>query len=194
VSWRRSRRSPARCHGWRRARPPWLVGAYATGCTAWCLGRPRTRRAFLWRPCGRLTGPRRARRRHEKGAQGPALPSSLRRTRAGLHACERRGPHGRVRADTHATRTRRGRTDTTQRRRTVAASYGKRDEARRVARAPTKAAAPAEDGNPAWLDGRHHQQRRGGAVARNILPRLEGRGVHRGGETAPSPGWPLAEV
>jgi hypothetical protein len=28
-----------------------------------------------------------------------------------------------------------------------------------------KAAAPAENGIPAWLDGRHHQQRRGGAVA-----------------------------
>jgi hypothetical protein len=35
-----------------------------------------------------------------------------------------------------------------------------------VARASTKAAAPAEDCNPAWLDGRHHQWRRGGAAAR----------------------------
>jgi hypothetical protein len=35
---------------------------------------------------------------------------------------------------------------------------------------------------------------RGGAVARNVPPRLEGRGVHRGGEAASSPGWPLAEV
>jgi hypothetical protein len=48
-----------------------------------------------------------------------------------------------------------------------------------VARASTKAATPAEDCNPAWLDGRHHQQQRGGAVARNVPSRLEGRGVHR---------------
>jgi hypothetical protein len=27
-----------------------------------------------------------------------------------------------------------------------------------------------------------------------VPPRLEGRGVHRGGEAASSPGWPLAEV
>jgi hypothetical protein len=47
-----------------------------------------------------------------------------------------------------------------------------------VARASTKVAAPAEDCNPAWLDGRHHQRRRGGAE-RNVLPRLEGHGVHR---------------
>jgi hypothetical protein len=40
---------------------------------------------------------RRARRRHEKGAKGPALPSRLRRTRAGVHACEHRGQHGRAR-------------------------------------------------------------------------------------------------
>jgi hypothetical protein len=74
----------------------------------------------------------------------------------------------------------------------VAASYGKRGEARRVARASTKAAAPAEDGNPAWLDGRHHQQRRGGAVARNVPPQLEGRGVHRGVRRRPHLGglWP----
>jgi hypothetical protein len=66
----------------------------------------------------------------------------------------------------------------------VAASYGKREEARRVARVSTKA----------WLDCRHHQQGRGGAVAWNVPPRLEGYGVHRGGEAASSPGWPLAEV
>jgi hypothetical protein len=47
----------------------------------------------------------------------------------------------------------------------VAASYGKRGEARRVARASTKAAAPAENGIPAWLEGRHHQQRHDGAGA-----------------------------
>jgi hypothetical protein len=96
------------------------------------------------------------------------------------------------------TRTRRGRDAGAPTRRDgdrmVAASYGKREEARRVARTSTKAAAPAEDCNPAWLDGRHHQKRRGGAVARIVPPRLEGRGVHRGGEAASSPGWPLAEV
>jgi hypothetical protein len=36
---------------------------------------------------------------------------------------------------------------------------------RRAARASTRAAAPAEISNPAWLEGRHHQRRRGGAVA-----------------------------
>jgi hypothetical protein len=46
---------------------------------------------------------RRARRRHEKGAKGPALPSRLRRTRAGVHACECRGQHRRAR-DADATR------------------------------------------------------------------------------------------
>jgi hypothetical protein len=60
-----------------------------------------------------------------------------------------------------------------------------------VARASTKAAAPAEDCIPAWLDGRHHQRRRGAA---GVPPRLNGRGVHRGEETVSSPGWPLAEV
>jgi hypothetical protein len=33
-----------------------------------------------------------------------------------------------------------------------------------------------------------------GAVARNVPPRLDGHGVHRGEETASSPGWPLAEA
>jgi hypothetical protein len=46
VSWRRSRRSPARRHGWRRARRPWLVGAYATGVGGVCR-RPKARRFFL---------------------------------------------------------------------------------------------------------------------------------------------------
>jgi hypothetical protein len=49
----------------------------------------------------------RVRRRHEKRAQGPALPSRLRRTCAGVHACERRGPQMRARGharDAHATR------------------------------------------------------------------------------------------
>jgi hypothetical protein len=146
----------------------------------WCLGRLRTRRAFLWRPCARFPWPRstrpscawrRARRRHKKGAQGSALPSRLGRTRAGVHACERRSPHGCARADTHATQTRRGRADTARRRRTVAASYAKRGEARRVARASTKAAAHAENGIPAWLEGRHHQQRRGGAGAFRLGPK-----------------------
>jgi hypothetical protein len=36
----------------------------------------------------------------------------------------------------------------------------------RVARASTKAATLAKDCIPAWLDGRHHQWRRGGAVRR----------------------------
>jgi hypothetical protein len=161
---------------------PWAAASAAPavgrrvrdGCTAWCLGRPRMRRATplatvralymttATRPsCARRRARRawrvrRVRRRHGKGAQGQALPLRLRRTRAGVHTCERRGPHGRTRGGTHATRTRRGRSDTARRRQTVAASYGKRGEARWVARASTKAAAPAESGIPAWLDGRPH--------------------------------------
>jgi hypothetical protein len=57
VSWRRSRRSPTRRQGWRRARRTWLVGANATGCTVRCSARPTPRRSFLWRPCARLTRP-----------------------------------------------------------------------------------------------------------------------------------------
>jgi hypothetical protein len=53
----------------------------------------------------------------------------------------------------------------------------------------TKAATRAEIGIPAWLEGRPHKRRRGG-----VPPRLEVRGVQRGGEAASSPGWPLADV
>jgi hypothetical protein len=79
----------------------------------WC-GRPMD-----GRPCAFWGGvcAWRAWRRHEKGAKCPTLPSRLRRTRAGVHACECRGPHA--------------------------------------------------------------CERRGGAVARNVPPWLEGRGVHR---------------
>jgi hypothetical protein len=194
VSWRRSRRSPARRHGWRRARRPWLVGANTTGCTARCSGRPRTRRSFLWRPCTRLTRPRR-------GHGGAAVLCTAASTASTAEARKRdQRPGLAFKATAHAcwgarlrapwparersrTRTRRGRDAGAPTRRgdnqTVVASYGKRGEARRVARTSTKVAAPAEDCNPAWLDGRHHQQRRGGAVARNVPPRLEGRDVHR---------------
>jgi hypothetical protein len=149
-----------------------------TGCTARCSGRPRTRRSFLWRPCARLTRPQRG---HSGAAVLCTAASSAstaeaqkRGQRPGLafkataHACW--GARLRVPWPARArarTRTRRGRDAGAPTRRggdqTVAASYGKRGEARRVARASTKAAAPAEDCNPAWLDGRHHQQRRGGA-------------------------------
>jgi hypothetical protein len=56
--------------------------------------------------------------------------------------------------------------DTARRRRTAQKpnANGKRGT-RRAARASTRAAAPAEISDPAWLDGRHHQRRRGGAVA-----------------------------
>jgi hypothetical protein len=172
---------------------PWAAASAAPavgrrvrdGCTAWCLGRPRTRRATLWRPCARskttATRPSRARRRRgEHGGHGEHGEARKRGPRPGLaltaaaHACwgaRLRAPWPtRARASGHArvaNATRRS--DTARRRRTVAASYGKGGKARRAARVSTKAAAPAENGIPAWLDGRHHQQRRGGAVAFRLV-------------------------
>jgi hypothetical protein len=168
-----SRRSLARRHGRRRARRPRRAGVYVTvhgvvfraSQNATCYPSA-TVHAFKTT----ATRPSRARRRRgehgglgdhgeaRKRTEGPALPSRLRRTRAGVHACERRGPHGHARI-ANATR----RSDMARRRRTVAASYGKGGKARRAARASTRAAAPAENGVPAWLEGRHHQRRRGGA-------------------------------
>jgi hypothetical protein len=59
------------------------------GCTAWCLGRPRTRRATLWRQCARstitATRPSRARRRRgehgEYGVYGVGTREARRRQR-----------------------------------------------------------------------------------------------------------------
>jgi hypothetical protein len=76
-----------------RARVPQGYGGVTAA--SWRRGRPRH------------GGERR--RRHEQGAKSPALPSRLRRTRAGVHACERCGPHGRARGrarDADATRAR----------------------------------------------------------------------------------------
>jgi hypothetical protein len=49
-------------------------------------------------------------------------------------------------------------------------------------RASTKVAAPANEFDPAWHEGWHHQRRRGGAERQHVPPRLEGRGVHKGRE------------
>jgi hypothetical protein len=75
--------------------------------------RPRTWRPLLWatvrashkatagsRRRGRPRHGAERRRRHEKGAKGPALPSRLRRTRAGVHACARGPRPTRARART----------------------------------------------------------------------------------------------
>jgi hypothetical protein len=71
------------------------------------------------------------------------------------------------------------------------ASKQRRGKARQMARASVKAATPVKDRIPGWLDGLHHQRRRGAA---GVLPRLDGRGVHRREEAASSPRWPMAEV
>jgi hypothetical protein len=96
-----SRRSLARRHGRRRVRRPRLAGVYVTvhgvvfraSQNAMCYPLT-TVRVFKTM----ATRPSRARRRrgehgglgdhggHEEGVQGPALPSRLRRTRAGVHA------------------------------------------------------------------------------------------------------------
>jgi hypothetical protein len=57
-----------------------------------------------------------------------------------------------------------------------------------------KAAAPTRKCVPAWLDGRHHQRRRGGAE--RWVFRLGSKAVAstRGKKRASSPPWPLAEV
>jgi hypothetical protein len=106
VSWRRPRRSPARRHGWRRARHPWLVGANETGCTAVCAGDREHGVPFSWRPCTRPTRPRRRGRprhggerwrRHEKGPMArPCLQGYGTRVLGCTLARERRGPHGRA--------------------------------------------------------------------------------------------------
>jgi hypothetical protein len=129
---------------------------------------------------------RRAWRRHEKRAQGPALPSRLRRTRAGVHACEHCGPHRRARVD--ATRAHRHGAAATKRWRRPTAR-GKRLggwRARRRRRRHLQKNA-TQPGSMAGITS-------SGAAARDIPPWLEGRGVNRGGEAASSPGWPLAEV
>jgi hypothetical protein len=120
------------------------------------------------------------------------LPSRLRRTRAGVHACERRGPHGRARAGTHASRTRRGAPswrggDERWRRPTAREERLGEWRARRRRRRHLQKLA-SQPGSMAGLTSS------GTAAARGVPPRLEGRGVHRGGEAASSPGWPLADV
>jgi hypothetical protein len=57
-----------------------------------------------------------------------------------------------------------------------------------------KAAAPARKCVPAWLDGRHHQRRRGGAERRAFRLGLKAVASTRGKKRASSPRWPLAEV
>jgi hypothetical protein len=116
-------RSPVRRHGRR-----WIRRPHSGASTRVRKRRPGTWCSFLLatvgashkatagsrrRGCPRHGGERR--RRHEKGAKGPALPSRLQRTRAAVHTCERRGPHGRARGHA-ATGTRCGRADTTRRR------------------------------------------------------------------------------
>jgi hypothetical protein len=97
------------------------------GCTAWCLGRPRTRRATLWRPCARstitATRPSRARRRRGEhgeygvygvgtreariGAQGPALSPDGRSCVLGCTWAQGRRTHAVPCASANATMARR---------------------------------------------------------------------------------------
>jgi hypothetical protein len=57
-----------------------------------------------------------------------------------------------------------------------------------------KAAAPARKRVPAWLDGRHHQRRRGGAERRAFRLGSMAVASTSGEKRVSSPLWPLAEV
>jgi hypothetical protein len=191
-----SRRSLARRHGWRRARRPRLADVYVT-CTAWCLGRLRTRRATLWRPCVR-SRPRRhghpvrgggaastvcsvITAGHEKGPKARPCPHSCGARVLGCTLASAVARTGAC-AGTHTSRTRRGaptrRGGDGQSQRPTA--RGKRT--RRAACVSTRAAAPAENSIPAWLEGRHHQRRHGASARRPGHPHGEGSGCpHLGG-------------
>jgi hypothetical protein len=151
--------------GLARSRPGARHGASGTprhGVLPWATV---TRSSRAWRRRGEHGGSVATAGLEKKGPRsGLALTVATRacwgaRVRAPWHAQARARGHVRV-ANATQRSTRRG--GDGQRRNLTQKEKG---EARRAARASTKAAAPAEISDPAWLEGRHHQRRRGGAVA-----------------------------
>jgi hypothetical protein len=116
----------------------------------------------------------------EKRTKGPALPLGWRARVLGCILARGRRTHVVTRANANAS------AKYSEASRSRAARHGVRwreGKARPESeRALTKAAAPTNEFDPAWHEGRHHQRRRGGAERLHVPPRFEGRGVHKGRE------------
>jgi hypothetical protein len=196
-------RSPVRRHGRRRTRRPHFGRKHAcmktaTGgeaCSCRSSGRRSLSRARVRETsnhgetmAARPTGARPRGPAQEKG-QGSTSSPGLGCTRAGVHACARATcPHGRARERERSS-------DGSHRRpgRWISRRLERLSEAN-GARALVKAAAPARNFIPAWHEGRHHQQRRGGAEHQAFHLGSMAGATTRGEKQLSSPRWPLDEV